>query len=100
MGVRFDFKDVEKEINDAPAKVKAVFDREGGKAVAYAVQSGTYQNRTGRLRSSNRYEADTKAIRLINDAEYASNVEARGYEVLSGSFLRMVNRIETNDNGK
>lgn len=97
MGVRCDFKDVEKAIKNAPNEVYKVFTREGAQAVEDAKQSGSYQNRTGNLRASNRYEADTKSIRLINDAEYASYVEAKGYEVLSGSFLRMVKRIEDND---
>lgn len=100
MVVRFDFRDVDAQLAGARDKVKQVFSSEGASAVEDAKQSGNYTNRTGRLRSSNRYEASSDKIALINDAEYASNVEAKGYEVLSGAFLRMIKRIEDNDNNK
>lgn len=100
MGVKFDFRDVDEAISNAPKKVRMVFEREGAAAVADAVRSGSYQDRTGKLRSFNKYEATEQSIKLINDAEYASYVEAKGYEVLSGSFLRMVKRIEDSDNNR
>lgn len=100
MVVRFDFRDVDSQLAGVRERVKQVFSSEAALAIEDAKQSGNYRNRTGRLRSSNRYEATSDKVVLINDAEYASNVEAKGYEVLSGSFLRMVKRIEDNDNNK
>ena len=100
MGVRADFQDVYAAINNASEQVRKVFEREGAMAVEDAKRSGTYQDRTGKLRSSNKYEATKHSIKLINDAEYASYVEAKGYEVLSGSFLRMAKRIEDSDNNR
>lgn len=96
--MRCDFSDVERLLRDAPKMVKEVFDREGSRAIEDAKNSGNYKDRSGKLRSSNKYEASQDAIRLINDAEYASFVEAKGYEVLSGAYLRMAKRIEDNDN--
>lgn len=71
----------------------------GEEAVRYAVENGDYQDRTGTLRRSNKYEAREDGLVLINDAaspegyEYASSVEAKGYEVLSGAALYAERRL-------
>ena len=72
----------------------------GKEAVEYAVQHGSYQNRTGTLRKSNKYSVSDEGLELKNDAKspegynYASNVESKGYEVLSGAALFAEKRLK------
>lgn len=95
MGVRFsigqDLKDFEdsgkREVSDFLASM-------GSACVSDARESGSYKDRTGKLRSSNTYSATPDGLVVENTAEYASDVERKGYEVLSGAFLRMVQNIE------
>lgn len=91
--MKWDFSDMEKALADLEREVVKAETEVGEAAVDYAKQRGSYQNRTGTLRKSNRYEADESKLTLINDAaspkgyNYASNVESKGYEVLSGAAL-------------
>jgi DNA-binding transcriptional MerR regulator len=73
-----------KELED---EIDRVVDSVGQESVGYAVEHGTYQNRTYKLRSSNKYKVEPDGLLLYNDAEYASNVEQKGYDVLSGAAL-------------
>ena len=66
----------------------------GEEAVEYAKAHGSYQNRTGRLRRSNKYKADIDGLTLYNDAPYAENVEQKGYDVLSGAALFAEKRLK------
>lgn len=90
---KVDFSDVDKAFETLKRETRAAMEEVGSKAVDYAVQHGTYRNRTGTLRKSNRFEVSDTALTLINDAKspqgynYASDVEAKGYEVLSGAAL-------------
>ena len=66
----------------------------GEDAVRYAKENGNYQNHTFNLRNSNDYDVDEDAnLTLFNDAtspqgfQYASVVESKGYDVLSGAAL-------------
>ena len=66
---------------------------EGDEAVKYAEEHGNYQDHTLTLRTSNKYDVDKDGLTLYNDAaspkgyNYASNVESKGYDVLSGAAL-------------
>lgn len=88
-----DFRAVYEQLDKAHAAVMDACETAGKNAVDYAKQYHTYQNRSGTLERSNRYEADRTGLTLINDAvspqgyHYASNVEAKGYDVLSGAAL-------------
>ena len=93
MDVRFDFSDIPTFFQTATSELEAVEARCGQEAVQYAIDNGTYHNVTGRLRSSNRYRVDN-GVELSNDAEYASNVEARGEDVLSGAALFLEKRLK------
>lgn len=59
----------------------------GEAAVAYNIANGDYKNRTGHLRASNYYEITEDGLVVGNSAEYAENVEAKGYMVCSGGAL-------------
>ena len=87
MDVTYDFSDVEAFLGEGEADMKATLDKIGQEAVDYAKEHGTYQNRTGNLRRSNKYRVDDEGLTVYNDADYASNVEQRGYDVLSGAVL-------------
>lgn len=69
-------------------------------AVAYAVEHGNYQDQTGTLRKSNKYKVEDIEVELYNDAEspqgynYASNVESKGYEVLSSAALQLEKNLK------
>lgn len=93
MGVKFDFSDIEKAIKEVRTDVRKEFTRLGSEGVAYARRYGSYKDRTGRLRSSNRFEATEDHLVLKNDAPYATNVEHRGYDVLSGAFLETARKL-------
>lgn len=71
---------------------------DGQAGVDYAVKHGSYKNRTGKLRKSNTSlvsdNGQTIDLAMENTAEYASHVEAKGYDVLSGGFLETKKRLE------
>ena len=92
--VRFDFSDVDGFFEQGYAEVKAVEDKVGMEAVDYAVKNGSYQNRTGTLRKSNKYSVQDDGLELRNEAEYASFVESKGYEVLTGAVLFAERRLK------
>lgn len=97
--VGFDFSDVDSFFEQGEREVKEVEEKVGKEAVEYAVQHGSYQNRTGTLRKSNKYSVSDEGLELKNDAKspegynYASNVESKGYEVLSGAALFAEKRL-------
>lgn len=94
MDVTYDFSDVEAFLSEGEADMKATLDKVGQEAVDYAKEHGTYQNRTGNLRRSNKYRVDDEGLTVYNDADYASNVEQRGYDVLSGAVLYAEKRLK------
>lgn len=84
---RSDFSDVNEFFQKGMSEIRMKVDSIGKKAVEYAKANGNYKNRTGNLRASNRHEVDGINLRLINDMDYASNVESKGYDVLTGAAL-------------
>lgn len=76
------------------AGVKAVEEKVGKEAVDYAVKNGSYQNRTGTLRKSNKYSVLDDGLELRNEVDYASFVESKGYEVLTGAALYAERRLK------
>lgn len=87
MAVDFDFSDVDAVFDEFKREVKSAMTEVGEEAVQYAKDNGDYQDRTGTLRKSNEYEVDETGLTLKNETEYASYVEAKGFEVLSGAAL-------------
>ena len=85
-GLKFDFSDVDGFFQQGFAEVKAVEDN--------AVEHGSYQNRTRTLRKSNKYSVQDDGLELRNEAEYASFVESKGYEVLTGAALFAEKRLK------
>lgn len=94
MAVKFDFSDVDGFFQRGYAEVKAVEEKVGKEAVDYAVKNGSYQNRTGTLRKSNKYSVQDDGLELRDEAEYASFVESKGYEVLTGAVLFAERRLK------
>lgn len=81
------FSEVEEEVKDA-------MEEAGKAAVEYNKENGDYHDRTGHLRESNYYEVHKDGLVVGNRADYAEDVEARGYMVCSGGALlaeRMLN---------
>lgn len=74
--------------------VKKKFAEAGEYFVQSAIDGGTYKNRTGRLRSSSEYEVSDDCLTLKNTCPYASDVEARGYEVFSTFVLETIAKLE------
>lgn len=75
----------ERSFEELRQEVNQTFDRIGQEVVASAVKNGNYKDRTGHLRRSNKYSVENDELTIRNDAEYATQVEAKGYDVLSGS---------------
>lgn len=74
--------------------VESAMQEVGDQFVADAIAEGSYRNRTGNLRSSNYATVDESGLGMGNKADYASDVESRGYEVCSTFALRAVNRLQ------
>ena len=100
MDVDFDFSDVEKFFSDGMEEMKGQMGKRAVESVAFAKEKGTYQDRTGTLRNSNKYEVENDGVTLFNDAQapnghnYASNVESKGYEVLSSAALELEKNLK------
>ncbi len=94
MGVEFDFSDVEVFFQQGESEVVAKVSEIGEESIQYAKDNGTYKDRTGTLRQSNDSEADITGLTLKNEAEYASFVEAKGFEVLSSAALYAEKRLK------
>lgn len=90
----YDFSDIDAYLNEAENEIENKLAKVGAEAVDYAKEHGSYQNRTGNLRRSNKYKVDKEGLTLYNDADYASDVEQRGYEVLSGAILFAEKKIK------
>lgn len=59
----------------------------GQAAVAHNIIHGDYRDRTGNLRRSNYYKVDDDGLTVGNSADYADNVESKGYMVCSEGAL-------------
>ena len=94
MAVKFDFSDMDSFLEQGCEEVKAIEEKVGKEAVDYAVKNGNYQNRTGTLRKSNKYSVQDDGLELRNEAEYASFVESKGYEVLTGAAIYAEKRLK------
>lgn len=94
MDVTSDITGLESFMRELEDEIDRVVDSVGQESVGYAVGHGTYQNRTYKLRSSNKYKVEPDGLLLYNDAEYASNVEQKGYDVLSGAALFAEKRLK------
>lgn len=82
--------EIEKFFADAKREVKDYLEDLGQRAEEANIREGDYQNRTGNLRRSNYHEADEDGLTLGNRADYASEVESKGYNVIdSGVKLIM-----------
>ena len=94
MDIECKIEGIEEFIEEVKASLVEGIAQVGEEAVEYAKAHGNYQNRTGRLRSSNKYKADIEGLTLYNDAPYAENVEQKGYDVLSGAALFAEKRLK------
>ena len=100
MDVDFDFSDVDQFIKDGEWEVEKKMIDIGDEAVKYAEEHGDYQDHTLTLRTSNKYDVDKDGLTLYNDAEspkgynYASNVESKGFDVLSSTSLHAEKQLK------
>lgn len=83
-------REIEHFFTEAKREVKEYLEDLGQRAEEANIREGDYQNRTGNLRRSNYHEADEDGLTLGNRADYASEVESKGYNVIdSGVKLIM-----------
>lgn len=94
MDVDFDFSDVDQFIKDGEWEVQKKMIDIGDEAVKYAEENGNYQDHTLTLRTSNDYDVDESGLTLKNEAEYASYVESKGFDVASGAALYAEKRLK------
>ena len=94
MDIDFDFSDVDQFLKDGEWEVEKKMIDVGDEAVKYAEEYGNYQDRTLTLRTSNDYDVDKDGLTLKNEAEYASFVESKGFDVLSGAALYAEKRLK------
>ena len=79
--------EIEQFFQEGIQQVKDRMAEVGEIAVEYNKTHGNYKNRTGNLRRSNYFKVDDDYLTIGNSADYASNVEARGYMVCSDGAL-------------
>lgn len=100
MDVISDFSDVDKFFDEGEWEVEKKIIDVGDEAVKYAEEHGDYQDHTLTLRTSNKYDVDKDGLTLYNDAtspngyQYASNVESKGFDVLSGAALHAEKQLK------
>lgn len=94
MDIDADFSDVAQFFKDGEWEVEKGMIDVGEQGVRDAEESGTYQDHTLHLRTSNDYDVSHDGLTLMNNAEYASYVEAKGYDVLSGAALRAEKKLK------
>lgn len=100
MDVDFDFSDVDQFFQDGEWEVEKKMIDVGDEAVKYAEEHGNYQDHTLTLRTSNEFDVTKEELTLYNAAtapngfQYASNVESKGFDVLSGAALYAEKRLK------
>ena len=94
MVIDSDFSDVEQFFDNLEWEVQKGMIDVGDAAVKDAKANHTYRNRTGNLEKSNTFDVDKDGLTLENTAPYASYVESKGFEVLSGSALRAEKKLK------
>ena len=94
MVIGSDFSDVDRFLDNEEWEVQKGMINVGDDAVKDAKANHTYQNRTGNLEASNDYDVDKDGLTLTNSADYASYVEAKGFDVLSGPALRAEKKLK------
>ena len=88
MDVDFDFSDVDSFFNEGEWEVEKKMIDVGDEAVKHA------EEHTLTLRTSNDYDVDKDGLTLKNEAEYASFVESKGFDVLSSAALYAEKRLK------
>lgn len=94
MDVRYDFSDVEEFFRNGKWEVQKKMIDVGAESVEYAETNGNYKDHTLTLRTSNGYDVEEDKLVLENTAEYASYVESKGYDVISGAALFAEKRLK------
>lgn len=94
MDVDFDFSDVDQFLKDGEWEVEEKMIDVGNEAVKYAEEHGDYKDHTLTLRTSNDCDVDKDGLILKNEAEYASFVESKGFDVLSSAALYAEKRLK------
>jgi hypothetical protein len=94
VGIDADFSDVDQFFEDGTSEVVAGMKEEGESFVEDAKATGSYQDHTKHLRESNDYEVDEDGLTLKNEADYASFVESKGFEVAGSAALRTSERCK------
>lgn len=92
-----DFSDVDAFFDKAEKELITDLHAIGEQAVMDCKREGNYQDRTGNLRAANKYEVETRgeiSLILKNDKEYASYVEAKGYNVQSMAQLAIERKLK------
>ena len=94
MDVDFDFSDVDSFFDEGEWEVEKKMIDVGDEAVKYAEEHGDYQDHTLTLRTSNDYDVNKDGLTLKNEAEYASFVESKGFEVAGSAAIRTEKRLK------
>lgn len=89
-----DFSDVDSWFDEETTRVLEKEREIGVEIVEYAKDNGNYQDHTGLLRKSNDCEVDEQGLLLKNETEYASYVESKGFDVLSGAALNAEKKLK------
>ena len=90
-------KEIEAFFSEGATEVQRHLSELGKAAVILNRTEGDYRNQTGHLRQSNYYEASIDRLTLGNKAEYASQVESRGYNVIDSGVKYIIEEVNDNN---
>jgi hypothetical protein len=86
-------REIEQFFAEGRSEVKRLFEQAGQEFVDTNIAEGDYQNRTGHLRASNFFDASEDELVCGNHASYASEVEAKGYNVIDSGVKKLIERF-------
>lgn len=94
MGVTFDFSDITKGIKQTREEVQQKLNEIGIRAVQYAKDNISDIDKSGKLGECYDYQATDEELVVENTADYASLLEAKGVDILSSTYLKVMKEVE------
>lgn len=86
--------EIEAFFTETEREVDEFLDKIGTDAEELDKKNGNYRNHTFNLRGSNYHKVDNHILTLGNKAGYASDVSARGYDVIDSGISYLMKSVE------
>lgn len=86
--------EIEAFFSDTEREVDEFLDKIGAEAEEMDKNNGNYRNHTFNLRRLNYHKVEDHVLTLGNKAIYASEVSARGYDVIDSGISHLIKSVE------